>query len=95
MKLASERPSVRPGRERLHNRIPINQQLRDGRQERPLKEPKEREGEREEGGGSAVDKRREEERGYLSKISQRLTASSGLSLAAAAISVESNAGDRK
>lgn len=46
MKLASERPSVRPGRERLHNRIPINQQLRDGRQERPLKEPKEREKDR-------------------------------------------------
>ena len=52
---------------------------KDGRQERPLKEPKERRTGQARG---HIRRREAEERGYLSKISQRLTASSVLSLAA-------------
>ena len=84
MKRASERAtvsSVRQG-ERLHNRIPINQQ-QEGRKEgweaRKALKGTERETN---GAGGHIRRREAEERGYLSKISQRLTASSVLSLAA-------------
>ena len=80
---ASDRQSVRGAPSQSHTNKSAAQEGRmDGRQERPLKEPKERGREKDRRRareGAAVrwtNASREGERGYLSKISQRLTASS-------------------
>ena len=76
----SARPFVRQG-ERLHNRIPINQQ-QEGRKEGWEARKALKGAERETNGHGRGTHTQEGEGGYLSKISQRLTASSVLSLAA-------------